>query len=342
MNSEIIKIIAGGGKTTESSKILRQEKNGLYIAFNNEVVNEMQLKGFVSKTIDSLFSSYILPKMTALIPLVKTGAKLCFIDSSILPSPLKGISNLHIDKEGNILNKNKKTNFSLDMDNKTLHSLKNQPNLNFLKHVFGKEELRLTHSLRSEFILYVLHKYPDEIINLLAKRFSYIIFDETQDVKKHLEQFAILIYNSKIRSYYLGDCNQNINGGGTWFDNIQPTKLLNHSFRCPETNCKWIRENLNIDIIGNETISCFSSIQIEDAINYDDGLRILLYDGARGKDIKELIHQWSGEKYTIKAAKGKTLSEDIVIIGKSLNKKSYYTAITRTTKNVFTTISKVT
>ena len=37
MNSEIIKIVAGGGKTTESSKILRQEKNGLYIAFNNDL-----------------------------------------------------------------------------------------------------------------------------------------------------------------------------------------------------------------------------------------------------------------------------------------------------------------
>ena len=94
MNSEIIKIVAGGGKTTESSKILRQEKNGLYIAFNNEVVNEMQLKGFVSKTIDSLFSSYILPKMTALIPLVKTGAKLCFIGKRQINTVYKNISSL--------------------------------------------------------------------------------------------------------------------------------------------------------------------------------------------------------------------------------------------------------
>ena len=113
MNSEIIKIVAGGGKTTESSKILRQEKNGLYIAFNNEVVNEMQLKGFVSKTIDSLFSSYILPKMTALIPLVKTGAKLCFIDSSIFKNRHKHINHYihkhHLHSNSLIYNKRNPT-----------------------------------------------------------------------------------------------------------------------------------------------------------------------------------------------------------------------------------------
>ena len=69
MNSKIIKVVAGGGKTTKSEKILRQQDNGLYLAFNNEVIDEMRLKGFICKTIDSLFSSYIIPKFTSVIPI---------------------------------------------------------------------------------------------------------------------------------------------------------------------------------------------------------------------------------------------------------------------------------
>ena len=40
-------------------------------------------------------------------------------------------------------------------------------------------------------------------------------------------------------------------------------------------------------------------------------------------------------------AKEMTIDADIVIIGKSLNIKNYYTAITRTTKKVYSTINKI-
>ena len=100
MNSEIIKVVAGGGKTTESEKIMLSQTNGLYLAFNNEVVEEMRLKGFVCKTIDSLFSSYIIPKFTSLIPIIGNGSKVAYIDIENLPPKLKGIGNICIYEDG--------------------------------------------------------------------------------------------------------------------------------------------------------------------------------------------------------------------------------------------------
>lgn len=35
------------------------------------------------------------------------------------------------------------------------------------------------------------------------------------------------------------------------------------------------------------------------------------------------------------------LTEDVVIVEKSMNKKAYYTEITRTTRNIFKTIDKI-
>ena len=62
MNSEIIKYVAGGGKTTYSANYLKNNKNGLYLAFTNSVIEDVSKKGFLSKTIDSLFISFIIPK----------------------------------------------------------------------------------------------------------------------------------------------------------------------------------------------------------------------------------------------------------------------------------------
>lgn len=341
MNSTIIKVVAGGGKTTKSEEILRANPNGLYIAFNNDVVDEMRIKGFICKTIDSLFTSYIMPKFTSIIPLIGSGSRITYLDNNKLPGYLRGIGNLHINEFGDILYNNSKTEFNLSMKNSDLHQLKNIKNLIAVKYVFDRKELRLTHQIRGELISYIIKKYPNELIDIIDQRFSYVIFDETQDVKRHLEEFAKLIYHSNIKSYYLGDTNQNINGGGAWFEEIQPTKVYNQSHRCPDNNCKWIRSNLNIDIIGNGEYSSFLLISLDEVSQYDDGKRILLYDSSRGK-IKKILENWSGEKYTIKSSKGKTLKEDIVIVGNSLNKKAYYTAITRTTKGVYSTINKIT
>ena len=341
MNSKIIKVVAGGGKTTKSEKILRQQDNGLYLAFNNEVIDEMRLKGFICKTIDSLFSSYIIPKFTSVIPIISSGATVEFIDSQNLPPRLKGIANLNIDVRGIIKNKGRETDFDLNISNEKLYSMKNKTNLTLVKHVFGINKLRLTHKLRADLINYIIEKYPNEVIDILDSRFSFIIFDETKNKKNHLENFAKLIHKSKIESFFLGDSNQNINGGGTWFERLEATKIFNKSFRCPETNCQWIRKKLHINIYGNDFISELKEISLDKVPLYDDGKRILLYSAANG-DIKTIINNWKGKKYTIKSAKGKTLTEDVVIVGKTMNKKVYYTAITRTTCNVFTTINKIT
>ena len=108
MNSEVIKFVAGGGKTTLSEKILKTKGNGLYLAFTNSVVKEISDKGYLSRTIDSLFTSFVIPKFTSVIPIISSGSKLKYIDSTNLPKYLKGISNIKIDKNGNIYNKTKK------------------------------------------------------------------------------------------------------------------------------------------------------------------------------------------------------------------------------------------
>ena len=63
MNSTIIKCVAGSGKTTEAIGFMQKNKNGLYLAFNNKIVDEVSRKGYLSKTIDSLFQSFIIPKL---------------------------------------------------------------------------------------------------------------------------------------------------------------------------------------------------------------------------------------------------------------------------------------
>ena len=142
-------------------------------------------------------------------------------------------------------------------------------------------------------------------------------------MKNHLENFAKLIHKSKIESFFLGDSNQNINGGGTWFEELEATKIFNKSFRCPETNCQWIRNNLQINIYGNDFLSEFKEISLDEVLLYDDGKRILLYSAASG-GIKTIINKWKGKKYTIKSAKGKTLTEDVVIVGKTMNKSCFF------------------
>ena len=41
MNSTIIKCVAGSGKTTEAIGFMQKNKNGLYLAFNNKIVDEV-------------------------------------------------------------------------------------------------------------------------------------------------------------------------------------------------------------------------------------------------------------------------------------------------------------
>ncbi len=339
MNSQVVKFVAGGGKTTLSEEILKNKENGLYLAFTNSVVKEINDKGYLSRTVDSLFQSFIIPKFTSLIPLIANGSKIKFIESEKLPSYQKGVANIKLDSEGNLYNKTKKLNVNINTSNQDLQNMDSKESIGFIKYIFRTDELRVTNEFRSNLADYLINNYSKEIIDILSKRFSYIIIDEAQDLKNYRENFAKILYNSHISLILLGDDNQNINGGGKWFESLPPNETKNKSMRCPENNCKWIRDNLDIEIYGNKNYSEFKMIRYEEVLIYDDGNRTLLYSANTGNN-KEIISSWSGPKNTIRSAKGSTIYDDVVIIGLSMNRKNYYTAITRTTKNVYSTITK--
>lgn len=339
MNSKVIKFVAGAGKTTYAQNYIQENKNGLYLAFNNSVVNEIKNKGFLSKTIDSLFVSYIIPKFISITPLISNGSKISYINNVKLPAYLKGVANIRIDISGNILNQKTKTQISMNTLNKDLHRMSKFPNSSFIQYIFGKDELKINDELRANLSYYLINNYPDKIIDLLSSRFDYIIIDEAQDLKGYREKFAELIYNSQLKLILLGDDNQNINGGGIWFQSLPADETKQESFRCPDFNCNWIRNNLKINIIGNKNQSKYELINFNEVLKYDDGSRTLLYVGKIGKNVN-VINNWTGPKNTIKGSKGETIDNDIVIIGEKISIRNYYTAITRTTKNVYSTIRK--
>ena len=340
MNSRVIKFVAGGGKTTYAEQYMKKNKNGLYIAFNNSVVEELKDKGLLSKTIDSLFISFIIPKFISVIPLIYSGAVIKYIDNKQIRLDLKGVANIKIQVDGKIYNKGKYTGINLNITNKELHAMPFFKNNKFIKFIFSKDTLNINDQQRSELALYIIKKYPNEVIKILEKRFTYIIIDEAQDLKGYREEFAKLIYNSNLQLILLGDDNQNINGGGKWFSNLIANDIKNKTFRCSETICKWIRENINIEIFGEVKDGKYEKINHKNVLNYNDGKRVLLYYSNIGKN-REIIKEWKGKKSTIKKAKGSTIEEDIVIIGKSMDVKNLYTAITRTKKNVYSTIEKI-
>ena len=255
MNSTIIKCVAGSGKTTEAIGFMQKNKNGLYLAFNNKIVDEVSRKGYLSKTIDSLFQSFIIPKLIGLVPLIGEGKKISYVITSDLTGYLKGIGNIKIDKDGKIYNCTKFTGICLDDSNFSVHNRETFPNSSLIKYIFGQNELRLTDEHRKELSEFLIRKYPNQIVNLLFSRFYYIIIDEAQDLKNYQEKFVELLHDSKLITFISGDDNQNINGGGDWFAKLQADEIRNKSYRCPDTNCKWIRENLNIDINGNENLT---------------------------------------------------------------------------------------
>ena len=337
MNSEVIKFVAGGGKTTYSKKYLKENKNGLYLAFTNSVIDDINKKGYLSKTIDSLFVNFIIPKFCCIIPIISNCSRVTFVDNDELPIYLKNVSQLKIDENGKIYNRGNMLSLDLNEDNKLLHTKKNFPNSKAIKYVFDKNKLRLTHELRAGLCEYIIKKYSEELVEILNDRFDYIIIDEAQDLKGYREKFIELLYHSNLKLIILGDDNQNINGGGEWFEKLRPNKIENISYRCPDTNCKWIRKNLGIDIYGNTNKSTFNIINYDEIENFNDGKKFLLYISKSGKN-KKIIENWKGPKDTIRSAKGRTIEVDVVIIGERINSKNLYTAITRTTQNVFSTV----
>lgn len=336
MNSTVIKFVAGAGKTTDSLKYLANNPNGIYLAFNNSIVNEIKYKGYLSKTIDSFFESFIFPKIMSMIPLIAKGVKIRSLDNLKLRPFERGAANINIAMDGTIWYGNNKTEISLSNSNETLHSRSGFKYENAIKKIFSRRYLYINNKHRAQLAEYIMENYKDELIKIIVSRFSYVIIDEAQDLNGFRQQFAKILYESNIELLLLGDDNQNINGGGKWFESLKSNKNKNESFRCPENNCKWIRQNLNIDIIGKDKYGDFKQISIDNILDYDNGENYLLYSNTNGKN-GNIVRKWKGEKGTIKGTKGSTIEADIVILGKNINKKSLYTAITRTTQNCYST-----
>ena len=340
MNSEIIKFVAGAGKTTYAINYLTNNKGGLYLAFTKSVVSEIHNVGCLSKTIDSFFFSYIIPKFIRIIPIINNGSAVSYIEKDRVPRNFLGIMNIHIDPEtGNITNKQRATNFSLETDRDTLLKSSSK-NSGYIKIIFSDKSLNLTDALRNELSQYLLLHYPNHIIELIRERFSFVIIDEAQDLGGYKETFARLINESNIKTTMLGDDNQNImSGAGEWFESRTPTKVQSKSKRSPEPICSWIRDNLGIEIYGNnQLVGKYHQIKIDTAQKYDDGKRHLLYNARNGK-VKKIVDSWKGPKSTIKTAKGMTIEQDIVIVGKQLSRKNLYTALTRTKQDAYSTVS---
>ena len=343
MNSEVIKFVAGAGKTYWSVEYLKANRNGLYLAFTNSVVDDLSYGGAISRTIDALFISFLFPKTFSAIPIIQRGSEIQYLNTVDVTNPiLKNIGKIHIDKNGDIYSGNKLLPVSLNTPNTALHNMAYFPNLPTLKAIFGRRQTQVSDSLREDLMAYLIAKYPEQLIYFIKTRFDYVIFDESQDLGGSKETFAKLLYNSDIPTIFLGDENQRIMpGSGNWFEVVQATETQNQSRRCPEENCKWIRESLGIEIYGDTSkAGSVVTVRLEDVKELDDGLRVLLYQSKRGK-LTNLIENWSGPKSTIGSIKGSTIDCDIVIAGKSLNRRSYYVALSRTTKIAYTMIEKI-
>ena len=335
MNSRIIKCVAGSGKTTQSKHMMEYGKNGLYIAYTNKVVNEMRDAGLMGKTIDSLFQSYIIPKFIRLFPLISSKSRMEYVLFSNIPFRLRAIEKVSIDPEdGTILFGRKRKAYSLYS---TRNELPEGREDLFIKIMFSDKVCMITDRVREQLSLLIINRYPDELLDILRRRFGFIIIDEAQDLKGYREKFAELLYASNIETTFFGDDNQNIMGGGKWFEGLRADEYNNRSHRCSRDVCDWIRDNLGINIIGDERKrGSFRQITYADIEALGDGTRALLYPNVNGKN-GEIVRKWNGKKYTIGTAKGLTIDNDIVVIGNKLSKRNLYTALTRTTKNAYCT-----
>lgn len=135
-NLRIIKCVAGAGKTTDSIKYLKEHSNGLYLAYTNSVVDDIKYKGYLSKTIDSLFLNYIIPKFINVIPIINKNSAIKYLDSNNLKGYEKNILNISIDEQGNIYNQQKKTKFTLYTKNEDLIKASGVPNQRTLLQIF--------------------------------------------------------------------------------------------------------------------------------------------------------------------------------------------------------------
>lgn len=339
-SKKVIKCVAGSGKTTDSIKFMKSSKNGLYLAFNNKVVSEISNAGYLGLTIDSLFFSYILPKMLTFIPLAARCKGIVLnqeSDGELIDK--KNARNISFGPDGMI--KNKKSKVCVNLNN-TRDSIMTRKfaNQGALKYIFS-DRLCVTYAQMGGLASFLINKYPGQILWILRSRFDYIIIDEAQDLQSGFrEDFAKLLYDNDFPVRLLGDSNQNINCGGDWFTQLEPDEEKNQSYRCPEGVCEWIRQVVGVDIHGKDSDGIVRKVTADTVKDLDNSTRTLLY-AKRTSGYAEYIDNWSGEIYTIKKAKGLTIKQDIVILANDLKTNNLYTAMTRTTSNVYMTVTKL-
>ena len=341
-SKRVIKCVAGSGKTTDSIMFMKSNKNGLYLAFNNKVVNEISNAGYLGLTIDSLFFSYILPKMLTFIPLAANCKGIVLNQEAKRESiQKKNARNISFDLDGTIRNRNSIVNTTL---NDAVESITTRrfPNRDALKYIFNNE-LHVTYDQAGALGGFLINKYPEQILWILRSRFDYIIIDEAQDLKLGFrEDSAKLLYDNDFPVRLLGDSNQNINGGGNWFKQLNSNEENLRSCRCPEGVCKWIRQVVGVEIYGKgkDSAGIVCQVTADTVKDLDNSTRTLLYV-KRTSRYAEYIDNWSGKVYTIKKAKGLTIKQDIVILANDLKTNNLYTAMTRTTSNVYMTVTKL-
>lgn len=338
MNSEVIKYVAGGGKTTYSRQLLRENPRGLYLTYNNAVKDEISSEGFLALTIDAFLTGFIIPKAVSKIPLIPEGVKIVLSKEGGYRA---GCRNITIRNDGSVWNGSKiikSVNLYTEYD--SFLAKGNFPNKKFLNMIFTPDSLSISHQQRDQLASFAIINFKQYILDIIRQRFSYIIIDEAQDIKLPKEPLVEALWASDIPTIILGDENQNINNGSEWFSGLEATKSELKSYRCGEGLCRWIRGNLKIDINGVEKETSYTTISFNQLDDLNDGERVLLYKAKKGSAIKDALSRWRGPSRTIQNAKGATIDQDVVIIGKTMNKRFLYTAITRTRGNVYSTIVK--
>ena len=339
MNSEVIKYVAGGGKTTYSRGLLKDNSRGLYLTYNNSVKDELLCEGYLAMTLDSFLTGFIIPKVIPKIPLIPDGVNIKLNEVAGYGS---GSRNISINHDGTLHNQSLRIdNVSLYTQYNTFSSMPNFTNKQFLEIIFQKDTLNLSHEQRDGLANFIIANHKDYVVDIIRRRFAYIIIDEAQDIKTPKEPLVEMLRSSNIPTIILGDENQNINGGSEWFSGLQATKSETLSYRCGDGLCGWIRDNLEVDITGSDRESSYNKIKYTQVLDFDDGTRFLLYKSANGQKIKGILSTWNGPKSTIQGAKGSTIEEDVIIIGDSMSRRFLYTAATRTRKSVYSTITRI-
>lgn len=339
MNSEVIKYVAGGGKTTYSRGILKDNPRGLYLTYNNSVKDDLLGEGYLAMTIDSFLTGFIIPKTIPKIPLIPDGVSIILNEDTGYRS---GSRNISIREDGSLYNRSQRIDgANLNTQYEDFIRVSNFANKEFLKMIFQSDVLNISHEQRDGLANFIITNHKEYISDMIEKRFAYIIIDEAQDIKVPKKPLVEMLRSLNVPTIILGDENQNINGGSEWFGELHATHNKNESYRCGDGVCGWIRDNLKIDIIGHGGESSYNAIGYDKVLDLDDGKRVLLYKAAFGRQVKNILSAWKGPKSTIQTAKGRTIEEDVVIIGDSLSRRFLYTAATRTRKHVYSTIVKI-